>query len=538
MSVSPEALALLRLLTPEYTPTRDELVGRVPGRPWLVDELEEGGLIGNVEGGYVPTPAGMVRTTDPLLPDARRVLAFLATKPGHEVTGGDLVTAVPIANPTVVKRSTHAWLAAVLSSASGTPVERRAAKRGRVERVYVTGTIAAWDPFTAGENAAAPPDLPPTVTLALRDFRGLRDVRWEIPTGVSLLVGPNGAGKSSILGALTLLRHLFAGGPVSAIGGQRGADGLVHLHADEGFAQVTLTAGQRWQVQLPAGDPTQLGEEFGDDGAAPLLFRQRNATTRYLRGQREPANDHRSTLRVSWDRQADPGWRPFVELVQHLRVHPTWALGALRDGGQPYEDNVRLAESGANALHVLRNWKLAEVRYEQRYEWVLGHLRRAFPGLVERLEFGEPIGERLPMFFYPVGSARPLQVQRAADGFLAGLLHLTAIAGAPHGSVLAIDELENQLHPHAIRAVLAAARERAETHALRLVFTTHSPVVMNVFRAEPERFWVLQPGEGVLPVRLDQLHDPDWLVHFQLGELYEKEEFGAPEPEPAGRESR
>jgi hypothetical protein len=37
----------------------------------------------------------------------------------------------------------------------------------------------------------------------------------------------------------------------------------------------------------------------------------------------------------------------------------------------------------------------------------------------------------------------------------------------------------------------------------------------------------MQPGEPVLPVRVDQHRDRDWLADFDLGELYANLEFGA-----------
>ena len=38
----------------------------------------------------------------------------------------------------------------------------------------------------------------------------------------------------------------------------------------------------------------------------------------------------------------------------------------------------------------------------------------------------------------------------------------------------------------------------------------------------------MAPSQKTLPVALDSLHDPDWLAHFSLGNLYDREEFGSP----------
>ncbi len=119
-------------------------------------------------------------------------------------------------------------------------------------------------------------------------------------------------------------------------------------------------------------------------------------------------------------------------------------------------------------------------------------------------------------------------MSRAADGFLVGLLHLTAVAGAAEGAIVAIDEMENQLHPHAIRSILEAMREVSAEKNLTVLLTTHSPVLMNAFKDEPHRFFVTQISEKPQPTALDKLQDPEWLAHFSLGDLYDRLEIGAP----------
>jgi len=112
---------------------------------------------------------------------------------------------------------------------------------------------------------------------------------------------------------------------------------------------------------------------------------------------------------------------------------------------------------------------------------------------------------------------------------LTGLLQLTAVAGARSGAIIAFDEMENQLHPHAIRSLLNSMRMQAKERNLTIIVTTHSPVVMNTFRDNPEQFFVLQQNTDTLPVLLSDLHDEDWLAAFSLGDLYDRLDFAAPD---------
>ncbi len=95
-----------------------------------------------------------------------------------------------------------------------------------------------------------------------------------------------------------------------------------------------------------------------------------------------------------------------------------------------------------------------------------------------------------------------------------------AVCSAPDGGIVAIDEPENGLHPYAIRNILGAIREHADEHNLTVLLATHSPVVLDEFKEEPDKVYVMaQTGPEQL-VRLDKLKDPDWLSHFSLGNLY------------------
>jgi predicted ATPase len=138
----------------------------------------------------------------------------------------------------------------------------------------------------------------------------------------------------------------------------------------------------------------------------------------------------------------------------------------------------------------------------------------------------------IPYIFSPDArdAAEGLLPDRMADGLLTGLLHLTAVAGASKGAVLAFDELENHLHPHAIRSILSAMRRRSEEMGLKVILTTHSPVVLNALREEPEQVFVLNHGQPTVanPGRMSDLHSEEWLAQSKLGSLYEQLAFAAP----------
>jgi predicted ATPase len=270
-----------------------------------------------------------------------------------------------------------------------------------------------------------------------------------------------------------------------------------------------------------------FGEELVHGGS--IVLRAAMFQERWFLGSEDLALDEvRCCARVLWDRESPPWMQDFVDVLSHLRVHPEYVLSRVR-APQPVGQRHRwLSPKGQNLWSVLSGWKAAPGLSAGRFDWVMDHARRAFPGQLAAIEFdagGFPV-------LFPSGAVdaeNSLPAERAADGLLVGLLHLTAVAGAERGAILAFDEPENHLHPYAIRSLLRSMRDRAEERDLTIILTTHSPVVMNEFRHELEQVFVLETSErGAMPSRISDLHNEEWLAQARLGTLYDRLAFGAP----------
>lgn len=308
---------------------------------------------------------------------------------------------------------------------------------------------------------------------------------------------------------------------------------LRHVSAKED-ERITLGLGLdscQWELQLAVdggGIHPYHGELFSDEGE--LLF-DRPVFQRTTEFKGTPKTiDKQSFLRFVYHIEDSPRLSSFIEFLTSIRIYGTYWLNKVREIETGQGKSDFLHPTGKNLFTVLRNWKSAPRAYGNRFSWVLDALKDAFPDQVEDLEF-DMVGEAVYARLYPPNALGPdvsLPIGVAADGFLTGLLHLTAVAGAEPNSVLAFDEMENQLHPHAIRSILASMRKRAEEQELTIILTTHSPVLMNEFKGYEEQFFVMQPGGSPLPQALNELKDPEWLAHFSLGDLYEREDFGAP----------
>lgn len=392
------------------------------------------------------------------------------------------------------------------------------------------------------DTSAAPGDAASErVRLVARDYRGLRKVDWEIERGVSLLVGPNGSGKSSVLSALAFLGEAYKGGVGRAVRWSRAASALRRLGADRDAAvMLGLEIGPiRWELQIAVDGPSihpNPGERLTLGGRVLLERALYSEALEVESSNRGPSSYEAGEEAGLWFARKLGHFEDIAEIEQLIAVLSTqrsyfgfWP-NHLREAERDQDQDVYLYPSGRNLYRVLRNWMSAPRKYEGQFDWVVEQIRRAFPDQVEGIEF-DAVGRLVDARFFAMGVEgfeNSLPLSAAADGVLVGLALLTAIAGAPPRSIVVIDELENHLHPHAIRSILAAMRSRAEERDLRIVVTTHSPVAMNAFREEPELVYVLEPGLDVVPKPLTEIRNPDWLAHFALGDLYEREKFAAP----------
>lgn len=374
--------------------------------------------------------------------------------------------------------------------------------------------------------ATAPVILTPEmrVTIVVESYRALRRVRWTLPRGVSALVGPNGSGKTTLLDIPELLRHALQHDVRTAIDERGGPGNLRNAQANRNVPVILGVELDelRWQLDLsPMGaaySPLQGEHAFVGDGIA---F-DRNTPVPGLETRQD---DARPLLARFVDLAEGAALRPLVSLLKGYRLYHAYDLASIRVNGSQVSSDEHLHPDGRNIFSVLRNWRdRKETR--PRWEFVIESLRAAFPDTFADLDFdmaGQTVSGRIVA---PQPDVR-IATYFAANGWLVALLHLAAVASTERAGAVAIDEMENGLHPYAIREIIDAMRRWAEEAGISVVLATHSPVVLDQFKEEPGHLFVMEPGRDTAPVPLDELHDPEWLAHFSLGDLYAHDEFGA-----------
>jgi predicted ATPase len=376
-------------------------------------------------------------------------------------------------------------------------------------------------------------------TLKVRNFRGLRDIDWS-PSGVCALVGPNGSGKTTLLDVPALLRDALDRGLARALEQHGGIANARNVHAGDGepyhfLVEVDLISWLLAPAETANGfRPYELAIE-----ADPFVIREAGADSATVLGRPVLVRDVLA-FKVALDElsQAEQGNAlagyagALGQLLQRYRIYPSYDLRSLRRSGSSDSSERRLAQDGNNVFSVLRNWR--DKRDDRhRYQFVLDGLREMFGDFFEDLDFSKAaqvVGAELRL-----RGDKLISASLAPDGWFVALLHLAAVASTDSGDLIAIDEPENALHPHAIKLLLERMREWAQRYSTTILLATHSPVIIDSFREQPERLYVMEPTQRTLPIALSELKEPAWLAHFSLGDLYAREEFGAPGDDDANR---
>jgi predicted ATPase len=366
--------------------------------------------------------------------------------------------------------------------------------------------------------------------LQVRNYRGLRAVDWS-PEGVCALVGANGSGKTTLLDVPALLGDALDRGLARALEQHGGIANARNLYAgeDEPYYFEVALDDLSWHLA-----PAETGKGFRPEERAAkagrdLISRAAGGDTAMIQDDEEIVGE--SLALHFYDQYSEP-FKPLTGLLSRYRLYGQYDVATLQRSGSPDSSARRLDRRGLNVFSVLRNWRDKKTDHE-RYKLVIDGLREMFPDFFEDLDFAKAaqvVGADMRL-----RHDRVLSASLAPDGWFVALLHLTALASTDAGDVIAIDEPENALHPHAIKVLLEIMRTWSRRRSVTVLLATHSPVILNEFGTCPEQLFVMEQNRPVQPIAIAELKERDWLAHFALGHLYMREAFGAPHDDDEDR---
>jgi predicted ATPase len=380
------------------------------------------------------------------------------------------------------------------------------------------------------------------LTIKAKNYRGLQDIHWEIPQGLSVLIGPNGAGKSTLLGLIEFLSNIVfhQKGPDDALLLSGGASTLRYKSATENHVSFELKLNDLlWELRLlpQNGGLARFPYEKLTNGAALVYERIAGNNSGKWKGQEltidgVSALDRLSGLHPKRDFEGEP----ILSTLITYNAFRDYDLSAVREGSKDLNFDALLTH-GTNVFSLLRNWGNT-IEGRERRDFVVKNLREYFP-FFRDMEFevaGNVVAGTFRHTKYPRKEDK-FQMGAAPNGFLTAMMHLCAVAGADPRAIIAIDDFESCLHPEAITKLLTAIEEDAKARNISVVIATQSPQVLNYFDEKPEQVYVVDDRLRPSPTPLLKLRTRDWLSYFKLGDKFQEGDFAGLSPEEPKQES-
>jgi predicted ATPase len=380
--------------------------------------------------------------------------------------------------------------------------------------------------------------------LVIHNYRCLRDIDFAAK-GINVLFGPNGVGKTTFLDALYFVRECALRGSADAASDRHHGIGLLTDNIQPGEERIDIGIGTH-----SADYVVTFGYSSGR--IEPFVGERLVSKTRKLDLVTRSVGSDQATLFHEGLRQAHTIKLPDPErlALNNFMLYSEPESEALEINGllkslhfyssrsvNLYQLRKLGSESGVhtypfdrwqNLWSALRNLQ-GRRAVDDRYDTILGYMRRAFPDSFKDLVL-ESIGtERVGASVVEVGRRSPIQSSGVSDGHLQLLGLLTALFGDTRNrsSLLLFDEPETSLHPHAIAVFAAAVQEAASDWDRQVFVSTHSPVLLSQF--EPRNVVLAATDENRF-TRLRRVSEmsevQDLLEHYAIGSLYMAEAVG------------
>jgi predicted ATPase len=360
-------------------------------------------------------------------------------------------------------------------------------------------------------------------SISLQNFKSFGELQTVPLEPITVLVGPNNSGKSNFMSVGRFIANSDVANAKEAVRQEGGLDFLLHRplfqeapckigwSTSEGSYVTKLSAlGLPMEEAFEHIDPTRSFSRnrnrlvFGDQSVGDV--RDSHEFLIHSLGRFSP---YMIAFRLVWDRLASAGT---IKL----------SLSSLRADSEVIPHPV-LGSDGRGLAAVLGLWRGAMPEKAEALEHFLARclpeIRNVFvrpaptPGH-QRLWFNQKDGQQFDS-------------EHVSDGVLAFTALAMHAISAEEGQLFFIEEPEQSIHPKRLRELVDLLKDIVRERKCQFVIATHSTVLLNAFRDEPEAILLFRRSET--GTRVKRLSDvPELLELLQQtppGDLLETGAF-------------
>lgn len=359
--------------------------------------------------------------------------------------------------------------------------------------------------------------------LHVKNFRSIEALTLDLAESVTLLVGSNGAGKSNIIDAVSFIADALTLGLDAAIGRRDGIDAIRRRTPSPAKHGQPLDVSVEIETSRP-----QYGYGFtlGTHADAEWYIKEEwIARAGHLIFHRSEGIITSGPHDLAFDDQ-----RLAAPLLPRLESGPiTDALATFRRfdiapdalrAPQPFSQARHLEPDGTNLNHI---WSMLAAEHRERIVQLLSQVTPQIAAIRS-----QTIGRYKALeadFRLRDGDTVTIDGAGLSDGTLRALALLVAVYQPAALALIAVEEPEKALHPHAAELLFDALLSADESPPL--LISTHSPSILASERFELSMLRVVEWRDGCTiagPVTQDLIEDiaarlttaPDLLIEGNL----------------------
>ena len=353
-------------------------------------------------------------------------------------------------------------------------------------------------------------------SIAIKNYRCLRDILLDNLTRMTVVVGANGSGKSSLFDVFTFLKDALTQNVASAVARRGGYRELVS-RGQEGPIEITLKFREHggplvkyWlkinqdgghvvvdheALSYRKGQGGRGGWRFVDcrRGEGEVITNESEYGVSAMKGadqkKRKFKLDDPSTLAIKsfGQLQEFPIVSEFRSLIENWHISDFHITDARPSAEVGYAEH--LSTRGDNVALV------AQYLYEnhpQQFSKVLQAMRQRVPG-VSDVEAKPTEDGRLVLRFQDGSFQDPFIARYVSDGTIKMFAYLVLLYDPNPHPMLAVEEPENQLYPALMRELVEEFHDYARRGG-QVFVSTHSPDFLNGAELDEIRWLVKEDG--------------------------------------------
>ena len=353
------------------------------------------------------------------------------------------------------------------------------------------------------------PHHPEIASISIEGFKSIRRIRDLPLRPINVLIGANGSGKSNFIGVFSLLQAQRDNTFDEYVERSGGADRILHFGS-------RITRQLKVVVTFHGNTWFELGLEAAEDD-------------RVVASSKIPF----SLVLIAEGTTDTMIPRDQLERFRIYHFHDTSVTAPIKRTADLH-DNRYLREDGSNLAALLYRLRHKE---PTSYDMIVRTVRLVAPFFDDFVLEPQALNEdTIRLVWRHRGSDAFFGASSLSDGTLRFIALATLLLqpASLQPSVILLDEPELGLHPYAITVFCSLAKQCSVDK--QIVLATQSPLIVDHF--EPEDVLVADRVAGRTEIRrLEQDRLGEWLQDYSLGELWQKNEFGArPLPEEIGQD--